>query len=159
MKTLRNILITASLAAACLAPPAQQVVAHDSPAFTTVPYVVTYNALTLAPRAAVKAQIVNTPTGPYVHLSWAASASTGVTYNPYRAAVANGTACPSALSSYTQLTTGVSGTTFDDSTATSVGLYCYVVTAAGGGFESAPSNSASATVLPQPPSALTATSH
>jgi hypothetical protein len=92
-------------------------------------------------------------------LTWTASITGGVTYNPFRTTVASGSACPTAISSYTQIATGITGTTFSDTTATNVGVYCYVVTASGGGLTSGPSNVATVTVSPQPPTGLTASAN
>lgn len=95
--------------------------------------------------------------GPYIALTWTASPTSGATYNIYRTTT-SGT-CPTTVSGYTSIISGVTGTSYSDTTATSVAVYCYVVTASGGGLQSAPSNSAAVAVLPQPPTGLSATSH
>lgn len=66
-------------------------------------------------------------------------------------------ACPATLTGFTLLTpTPVATGTYTDATITP-GAYCYYVTAVVGGAESAPSPTASATVLPASPSAIVIT--
>lgn len=103
----------------------------------------------------LKAAAGQSPTGPYVGLTWTASATPGASYNVYRTLAAS---CPSALSGYTELAKGVSGTSYSDTSITA-GAYCYVATSVVNGAESQPSNAASVSVQPQPPSGLTATAH
>lgn len=82
-------------------------------------------------------------------LSWTASPDGG-TVNVYRAS-------GSCSATFSQLSTGVtSAGPYTDSTIT-VGTWSYQVTAVVGGAESAPSNCVTVSVLPSPPSALTAT--
>lgn len=104
----------------------------------------------------VAASPVPSPTGGHqVTLTWTAAsdAIASSTYTVYRI---SGT-CPGTvtLSSFTAITPGVTGTTSVDSTVTP-GLYCYVVTQVQGGAESAPSNTAQATIKPFAPTNLTA---
>jgi len=82
-----------------------------------------------------------------VNLTWTASATPGSTVNVYRC---SGVSC----TSFTKLTSGVtpSGPYLD--TTAAVGSYSYYVTAVVGGAESAPSNTTTVTVLPQPPTGL-----
>lgn len=84
-----------------------------------------------------------------VTLTWTASPDGG-TVNVYRA----GAACSTNPASFTQIKTGVvaAGPYVDSEIA--VGNYCYRVTAVVNGAESSPSNSVTASVLPQSPSNL-----
>jgi fibronectin type 3 domain-containing protein len=74
----------------------------------------------------------NTPGKHSVSLSWTASTTPGVTYNLYR-----GTAANVCSGTPTPLATGISGTTFTDSTAALNTTYFYNVSAVGTGGESA----------------------
>lgn len=106
--------------------------------------------IALAPAASA-----NTPGKRSVSLSWAASATPGVTYNLYRATTANvcsGTPTP--------LATGISGTTFTDSTVALNTTYFYNVSAVGTGGESACDGEVTAQVpdiTTAPPSGLSKT--
>ena len=87
-----------------------------------------------------------------VTLNWTPSTDTGGTVNVYRALAA----C-STNPTFTQLKTGVAAAGPFIDTGVAVGNFCYRVTAVVGGAESAPSNTASATVLPQSPTNLVVT--
>jgi fibronectin type 3 domain-containing protein len=86
-----------------------------------------------------------------VSLTWTASTDGGVSYNIYRFSGA----CPSSgTSGFSKITgTPVSGTAYTDSTV-AAGTYCYYATSVLNGAESAPSNLASAVILPASPTAL-----
>jgi len=77
-----------------------------------------------------------------VALSWAASGTSGVTYNVYRLA----TSCPTGDTGFTQIITGLSSVAFTDSSVSAGVTYCYYVTASDAGGESAPSNSIQETI-------------
>jgi hypothetical protein len=85
-----------------------------------------------------------------VVLNWTDTANpAGVTYNVYRA--------PSACTgtpAFARITSGVIPKTFTDANVP-YGTYCYVVTAVGGGIESAYSPTAGTAVGPYAPSGLT----
>lgn len=85
-----------------------------------------------------------------VVLSWTDTTNpSGVTYNVYRA--------PSACTgtpAFARITSGVIPKTFTDANVP-YGTYCYVVTAVGGGIESAYSPTAGTAVGPYAPSGLT----
>jgi fibronectin type 3 domain-containing protein len=83
--------------------------------------------IALAPAASA-----NTPGKHSVSLAWSASPTAGVTYNIYR-----GTAANVCSGTPTPLATGISGTTFTDSTAALNTTYFYNVSAVGTGGESA----------------------
>src|ERR1700682_5201994 len=89
-----------------------------------------------------------------VSLSWTASTDNVAGYNIYRLAGA----CPTSGSTgFTKITAAiVTGTTYTDSSITP-GAYCYYATSTLNGAESAPSNFASAVILPAPPTALSTT--
>ena len=89
-----------------------------------------------------------------VSLSWTASTDSVAGYNIYRLAGA----CPASGSTgFTKITAAiVTGTTYTDSSITP-GAYCYYATSTVNGAESAPSNFASAVILPAPPTALSTT--
>jgi hypothetical protein len=88
--------------------------------------------------------------GSSVSLTWTASATPGGTVNVYRCIGANCT-------SFTLLTSGVlAAGPYTDATITA-GAYSYQVTAVVNGAESVPSNTATVTVRPQPPTGLAAT--
>ncbi len=91
-----------------------------------------------------------------ITLTWTASVTGGVTYTAYRAIVAGGVPCPASLAGYMALAGGLAALTYIDTTAVDAGVYCYVVTASGAGLTSGPSNAASVTVSPQPPTGLAA---
>lgn len=86
-----------------------------------------------------------------VSLTWTASTDGGVSYNIYRLSGA----CPSSgTSGFSKITgTPVSGTAYTDSNV-AAGTYCYYATSVLNGAESAPSNLASAVILPAAPTAL-----
>ena len=84
-----------------------------------------------------------------VNLAWTASATPGSTVNVYRCA---GVSC----TAFSKLTTGVAAAgPYVDTTATA-GAYSYYVTAVVSGVESVPSNTATVTIAPLPPTGLTA---
>ena len=87
-----------------------------------------------------------------VKLTWVASTTAGVGYNIYRGSVTGGP--------YTQIASGVSNTSYLDSTGTGGTTYYYVVTAVLAGVESQYSNEAHATFLvtPAAPTGLQAAS-
>jgi hypothetical protein len=86
-----------------------------------------------------------TPTGAV--LSWTASTTAGSTVNVYR--------CAGAGCTPTKLTTGVvAAGPYTDTTVTA-GAYSYYVTAVVNGAESGPSNTATVTISPNPPTGLT----
>jgi len=95
-----------------------------------------------------------------VNLSWTASSTTctgGVVYNIFRSTTSGFTP-----SSSNQISSGVSGTTFSDTTAQPNTTYFYVVEGVNGAGSSPASNQASATtppgcMPPAPPSGLAAT--
>lgn len=97
----------------------------------------------------------NTPGKHSVTLSWTASTTAGVTYNLYRgtaAGVCNGTPTP--------YVTGISGTSYVDTTGLSDGqTLFYNVSAVKGGGESACDGEIQVLIplLPTPPSALSGT--
>lgn len=96
----------------------------------------------------------NTPGKHTVVLTWTASTSTGVTYNLYRgtsAGVCSGTPTPIA--------TGISGTTYTDSTVALGTTYFYNVSAVGTGGESACDGEVAVQIPspPTPPSTLVGT--
>ena len=85
-----------------------------------------------------------------VSLAWTASATTGVTYDVYRATSSGGT--------YSKINgAAVSDTTFTDTTSAFDTEYFYKVRAVKSGRESANSNEASVTTVPAAPSGLSAT--
>jgi hypothetical protein len=86
-----------------------------------------------------------------VSLTWTASADGGVSYNVYRFSGA----CPSTgTSGFSKITLSpATATTYTDSTA-APGTYCYYATSVLNGAESAPSNLASAVILPAAPTSL-----
>lgn len=87
-----------------------------------------------------------------VVLNWTDNSNpAGVTYNVYRAP----TAC-AGTPAFARITSGVIPKTFTDSNVP-YGTYCYVVTAVGGGQESAYSPTAGQAVGPYAPSGLTLT--
>lgn len=91
-------------------------------------------------------------TGRSVSLNWTASVTASVSYNAYRA---TGT-CATA-SGFTKINSSAIGTTsYSDTTMPATGTFCYYVTAAAGGLESAPSNKAEAAVPPAPATGLSA---
>lgn len=91
--------------------------------------------------------VIATPSG--ATLSWTASATPSTTVNVYRC---SGVSC----TTFTKIATGqAAGGPYVDSTVTS-GAYSYYVTAVGVGGESAPSNTATYTLAPLPPTGLTA---
>lgn len=73
----------------------------------------------------------------------------GTAYNVYRAP---GQCSTSSV--FSMISSGITLKTYDD-TGLSTGTYCYHVTATANGLESLPSNTASAKVLPHPPTKLT----
>lgn len=77
--------------------------------------------------------------------------ATGTTYNIYRA-----TGLCSGTPTFSKLASAVAAKTYADSTVTP-GNYCYEVTATVNGVESAPSNTALATVPAFAPTSLTIT--
>jgi len=82
-------------------------------------------------------------------LTWTASATAGSTVNVYRCA---GASC----TSFAKITTGVAaGGPYTDTSVTA-GSYTYYVTAVVNGAESVPSNTATVTISPLPPTGLTA---
>ena len=84
-----------------------------------------------------------------VTLTWTDTANpTGTTYNVYRA-----TGLCSGNPAFSKMATTIAAKTYQDTTVT-VGPYCYYVTAALNGAESAPSVSAPATVLPFAPTTI-----
>lgn len=86
-------------------------------------------------------------------LSWTApsDATSGTTYTIYRAAEA----CPAAPdTNFSLLTSGVTTTSYTDSTVT-VGTWCYYVEQVQNSTSSAPSNLAGGTAAPNPVAALT----
>lgn len=88
--------------------------------------------------------------GSSVTLTWTASSTPGGTVNVYRCV---GASC----TNLTQLTTGVvAAGPYTDLTVTA-GAYSYYVTALVNGAESLPSNTATVTVRPQPPTGLAGT--
>jgi chitinase len=89
-----------------------------------------------------------------VSLSWTASTDSVAGYFVYRFAGA----CPtSGTSGFTKITTtAVTGTSYADSTV-AAGAYCYYATSVLNGVESAPSNFASAVILPAAPTSLSVT--
>ena len=108
--------------------------------------------------------------GHSVVLTWSASTDPGAAYNVYRAAGTigggNSVTCPAAPviplpvgSAWTQITTGVTATTYTDTAVSAGSAYCYAATSTLSGLESGPSNVASALVFPAPPSGLTAAAH
>lgn len=80
-----------------------------------------------------------------VALSWAASATSGATYNVYRQQACSGNFAKLNASA-------VTANSYTDSAVAGGETYCYQVTAVSGGLESAPTSSASATI----PAALAA---
>lgn len=87
-----------------------------------------------------------------VLISWTDTANpAGTTYSVYRASAA----C-STNPTLTKLTSGLTVTTYTDSTVTNGQTYCYAVTANGPGGESAFSNEAPAIIL-APPGAVSIT--
>lgn len=96
-----------------------------------------------APKAALGAQAGTSG----AVLTWTASTTPGSTVNVYRC---SGTGCTPA-----KLASGVTaGGPYTDSTVTA-GSYFYYVTAVVNGAESAPSNTATVSISPQPPTGLT----
>jgi hypothetical protein len=102
-------------------------------------------------------------------LTWTASTDTGSTYNIYRAAGTIGSGdvvtCPAAPTipntgtTWTEITTGVTSTTYTDTTVTVGSAECYVATSVLNGLEGQPSNIASDIIFPAPPTGLTAIGH
>lgn len=90
------------------------------------------------------------PGSSFVSLSWTASTTVGSTVNVYRCA---GASC----TTFTKLTTGIVAAGPYSDTSVTAGAYSYYVTAVVNGVESAPSNTATVSVSPQPPTGLTAT--
>lgn len=89
--------------------------------------------------------------GHSVLLTWVDTQNpTGTTYNMYRA---SGLCLGSPA--FSKIATGITALTYTDSPVP-VGNFCYQATASQNGMESAPSNSASAAVLPFPPQTLNA---
>jgi hypothetical protein len=84
-----------------------------------------------------------------ITLSWTASTTAGGTVNVYRCI---GASC----TTFTQLTTGITAAgPYTDSSVTA-GAYSYYVTSVVNGAESIASNTATISVLPQPPTGLVA---
>ena len=83
-----------------------------------------------------------------VLLTATASVTPGVTYNVYRGTTTGGP--------YTQIKTGLTAPTYEDTTGTAGTKYYYVMTAVLGAAESVYSNEANATflVVPAPPTGL-----
>ena len=77
-----------------------------------------------------------------INLSWHASTTAGVTYNVYR-----GTASGFAPSATNRIASGITATTFSNTSLAASTTFFYLVTAVNAGGESAASNQASATTL------------
>ena len=88
-------------------------------------------------------------TGSQISLTWAASPG-ATSYNVYRSSTSGG-------EGLTPLRTGVTGTSFLDTSVTSGGTYYYQVSAVGAGGESAKSVESSATLIPAVPTNVSAT--
>lgn len=92
-----------------------------------------------------------------VQLTYGASSDAGsnpsLTYNVYRAT----SACTSTPTFAKINASPVTGLSFSDPNVSVGNTYCYQVTAVLNGLESAPSNSASAVILPSSPQTLVAT--
>lgn len=86
------------------------------------------------------------------------------TYSIYRAAgtfTGTGTTCPAiSAAGYTELTSGITGTTYTDTAVTVGDAYCYYATAVSSeGLSSVPSNIASNDFRPGVPTSLKETKH
>jgi hypothetical protein len=98
---------------------------------------------------ALKVAFAQTTTGHSATVSWTASTTTGGTVNVFRCA---GTCATGAT--FTQIATAVAaGGPYIDTTVTA-GSYSYYAVAVVNGASSAPSNIATGTLSPQPPTGL-----
>lgn len=84
--------------------------------------------------------------------AWTASPTSGSTVNVYRCA---GVSC----TNFAKLASSAPANGPYNDTSITAGAYIYQVTAVVNGAESVPSNTASVTISPQPPTGLTAASH
>lgn len=107
-------------------------------------------SLTLAARAQMPPTQATAP----VTLTWAASSTTGATYNVYRLAGA----CPAVLTGGTKIASALTTLSFADTTVTT-GLWCYWGTTQVGTVESGPSVAVLINVAPQPPQGFTGMTH
>lgn len=77
-----------------------------------------------------------------VALNWAASSTSGVTYNVYRLAAS----CPNGDTGFTKIASGLPSVAFTDSSVSAGVTYCYYVTADDPSGESSPSNAIQETI-------------